>query len=93
MSDSDDHRAGPAADPSGAAGRHLAEAVRAIDAAFGPGYARDNPALVASLVQSATIAAAVATGRDAHREALAAARELGAEFCETLLKLKPRLFG
>ena len=32
--------------------RHLSDAIHAIDAAFGPGYARDNPALVASLVRA-----------------------------------------
>lgn len=73
--------------------RHLADAIRAIDAALGAGYARDNPALVASLVQSATIEAAVATGYGAHQEALAAAREISTEMGETILKLKPRIFG
>ncbi|MET4103107.1 hypothetical protein ABIE58_002544 [Roseovarius sp. MBR-78] len=73
--------------------RHLRDAIRAIDEAFGPGYARDNPALVASLVQSATIEAAVAKGYGAHQEALAAAREISAEMGATILKLKPRIFG
>ena len=73
--------------------RHLAEAIRAIDAQFGDGYARDHPELVASLVQSATIDAAVATGYGAHQEALAAARQISAEMGETILKLKPRIFG
>lgn len=73
--------------------RHLSDAIKAIDAAFGPGYARDNPALVAALVQSATIEAAVTTGYRAHGEALAAAREISAEMGETILKLKPRIFG
>ncbi|MET4129115.1 hypothetical protein [Roseovarius sp. MBR-6] len=73
--------------------RHLSEAIAAIDAAFGPGYARDHPALVAALVQSATIEAAVAKGYGAHQEALAAAREISAEMGATILKLKPRIFG
>ena len=73
--------------------RHLSDAIHAIDAAFGPGYARENPALVASLVQSATIEAAVTTGYGAHQEALTAAREISAEMSATLLKLKPRIFG
>jgi hypothetical protein len=73
--------------------RHLADAVQAIDAQFGEGYARDHPDLVASLVQSATIEAAVATGYGAHQEALAAAHRISAEMGETILKLKPRIFG
>jgi hypothetical protein len=73
--------------------RHLSDAIEAIDAAFGPGYARDNPALVAAMIQSATIERAVATGYRAHGEALAAAREISAEMGETILKLKPRIFG
>lgn len=73
--------------------RHLSDAIAAIDAAFGPGYAREHPELVASLVQSATIEAAVARGYSAHQEALAAAREISAEMGATILKLKPRIFG
>ncbi|SFO00607.1 hypothetical protein SAMN04487859_11314 [Roseovarius lutimaris] len=73
--------------------RHLPEAARAIDAQFGEGYAREHPDLVASLVQSATIEAAVATGYGAHQEALAAARQISAELGDTLLKLKPQFFG
>lgn len=72
---------------------YLAEATRAIDAEFGEGYARDNPALVAALVQSATIDAAISTGRVAHDDALGLARQITAEVCETILKLKPRFFG
>lgn len=75
------------------AARSLAEAIRAIDGAFGEGYARANPDLVAALVQSATIEAAVATGYGAHQEALIAAREISAEMAATILKLKPRIFG
>lgn len=73
--------------------RHLAEAARAIDAQFGDGYARDHPELLAALVQSATIEAAVAIGHAAHQEALCAARQISTEMGETILKLKPRIFG
>jgi len=73
--------------------RHLRNAISAIDEAFGPGYAREHPELVASLVQSATIEAAVAVGYGAHQEALAAARGISQEMAETILKLKPRIFG
>ena len=73
--------------------RHLAEAVRAIDAQFGDGHAAKNPELVASLVQSATIHAAVAKGYGAHQEAIGAAHSLTSQICETLLRLKPKFFG
>ena len=73
--------------------QRLSSAVTAIDAQFGQGYARDHPDLVASLVQSATIDAAVATGMEAHAQALQLASDLGQQGCETLLKLKPRIFG
>lgn len=76
-----------------AAARHLAEAIKAIDTAFGEGYARQHPELVASMIQSATIEAAVATGYGAHQEAMDLADRIGREACETLLKLKPRFFG
>ncbi|MRU16797.1 hypothetical protein FDP25_15250 [Roseovarius sp. A21] len=72
---------------------HLARVVEAIDAQFGEGFARKNPELVASLVQSATIEAAVSTGYTAHRQALDLAQKIGTETCETILKLKPRIFG
>jgi hypothetical protein len=80
-------------DPSPQTALHLARAVEAIDAQFGDGFARQNPDLVASLVQSATIESAVDTGYMAHRQALALAEKIGAETCETILKLKPKLFG
>lgn len=73
--------------------RHLGDAVTAIDAQFGDGYAANHPELVAALVQSATIEAAVATGRGAHDEALSLARSLTSQICETLLRLKPKFFG
>lgn len=56
--------------------RHLSNVVTAIDAQFGDGYAANHPQLVAAMVQSATIEAAVATGRGAHNEALSLARSL-----------------
>jgi hypothetical protein len=72
---------------------HLHAAIEAIDEAFGAGYARDHPELVAAMVQSGTIHAAVATGRGAHDDALSMAQSLTAQVCETLLRLKPRFFG
>ncbi len=48
--------------------RHLSDAIEASDAAFGPGYGRDTPAI-------------------------GVAREISAEMGETILRLKPRLFG
>jgi len=62
---------------------HYVEAARdAIDGAFGKGHAAANPELVAAFVQACAIEAAVNAGRIASRETN-----------ETLLKLKPRLFG
>lgn len=77
----------------GTAAHHLSTAVDAIDAQFGPDYAARNPALVAALVQSSTISAAVETGQGAHREALDTAQTLTTQICDTLLKLKPKFFG
>lgn len=79
--------------PDNRAALYLAEAVQAIDAQFGEGYAREHPELVASLVQSCAIDSAVATGRGAHEEALTMAEKISRDTCETILKLKPRLFG
>ncbi|MFK7943499.1 MAG: hypothetical protein AB8B85_11380 [Paracoccaceae bacterium] len=73
--------------------RHLADAVAEIDVLFGEGYARAHPELVASLVQASSIDAAVAAGQQAHAEALDAAYKISREMGETILKLKPRLFG
>ncbi|MGF1446091.1 MAG: hypothetical protein ACFBRM_07795 [Pikeienuella sp.] len=75
-----------------AAASHLRAAIAAIDAAFGPGHAAANPALVASLVQAAAIETAVEAGREAHRSTLDTITRLSRETNETLLKLKPRLF-
>jgi len=71
---------------------HLDAAVSAIDAAFGEGYAREHPELVASLVQASAIDGAVAAGEKAHGEAMALAIRIAREMNETLLALKPRLF-
>ncbi len=73
--------------------RHLGDAVTTIDAQFGEGYVANHPVLVAAMVQSATIEAAVAMGRGAHDEALSLARSLTSQVCETLLRLKPKFFG
>lgn len=62
--------------------RYLEEARRGIDAVFGEGHAAANPALVAAFVQACAIEAAVNAGRIASRETN-----------ETILRMKPRLFG
>ncbi len=61
---------------------YLEAAKAAIDDAFGAGHAAAHPELVAAFVQACAIEAAVNAGRIASRETN-----------ETLLKLKPRLFG
>ncbi len=65
-----------------AVAQYLAAAREAIDAAFGDGHAARHPELVAAFLQACAIEAAVNAGRIASRETN-----------ETLLKLKPRLFG
>ncbi|MEL6678733.1 MAG: hypothetical protein AAFQ51_08505 [Pseudomonadota bacterium] len=65
-----------------AAAHYLREAISAIDEEFGEGYAAEHPELIGMLVQASAIESAVNAGRIASRET-----------CETLLKLKPRLFG
>ncbi len=74
-------------------GHFLREVVGEIDAVFGEGFARSNPKLVASMVQASAIDAAVSAGQQAHSEALAAADRISREMGETILRLKPRLFG
>lgn len=81
------------ADAAAAAGGYLRLAVERIDALFGEGYAREHPELVASMVQSMTLEAAVRTGREAHEQVLAVVQRLSHETNETILKMKPRLFG
>ena len=65
-----------------AAMSYLQAARDSIDDTFGSGHAAANPELVAAFVQACAIEAAVNAGRIASRETN-----------ETLLKLKPRLFG
>lgn len=65
-----------------AVAEYLRAAREAIDDVFGAGHAAANPELVAAFLQACAIEAAVNAGRIASRETN-----------ETLLKLKPRLFG
>lgn len=71
---------------------HLAAAVAALDRTFGEGYARENPALVASLVQAAAIEHGLDTARALHAETLETVQRVTRETNETILRLKPRLF-
>lgn len=66
----------------GAVAQYLLAARDAIDACFGEGHAARHPDLVAAFLQACAIETAVNAGRIASRETN-----------ETLLKLKPRLFG
>jgi hypothetical protein len=72
---------------------HLRDAVAMIDSEFGTGFARAHPELVASLVQASVLENLHATGREVHAEAMALASRVSRETNETLLKLKPRIFG
>jgi len=72
---------------------HLAAAVAAIDAQFGEGHARDHPELVSSFLQAAAIESAVIAGQGASAHSLDVVQRLARETNETILKLKPRLFG
>lgn len=83
----------PASRAAHTAAAHLRDAVATIDAEFGPGFARAHPDLVASLVQAIVLENLHATGRDVHGEAMALVSRLSRETNETLLKLKPRIFG
>ena len=71
----------------------LAQARDAIDASFGQGYAAANPQVVAAFLQAAAIENAVLSGQAATREVLATIKSVSRETNETLLKLKPRIFG
>jgi uncharacterized protein involved in propanediol utilization len=71
----------------------LREARAAIDATFGEGHAARHPELVAAFLQAAAIESAAASGRAATRDALHLAARISRETNETILKLKPRLFG
>lgn len=79
--------------PADAVAGYLVSARRAIDATFGEGHAARHPELVAAFLQAAAIESAVAAGRDATAEALHTVARLSRDTNETLLKLKPRLFG
>lgn len=83
----------PSDTPAARAEAHLRAAVAAIDAVFGEGHARDNPALVAHVVQAAAIESAVLSGETTGARAMETARQVSRETNETILKLKPRLFG
>lgn len=71
----------------------LTQARDAIDASFGPGYAAQNPQVVAAFLQAAAIEHAVVSGKAATRETLDVVKALSRDTNETLLKLKPRIFG
>ncbi len=81
------------AEAAEAAERYLRAAVERIDLVLGQGYAREHPELIASMIQSMTIEAAIATGREAHEQVLATVQRVSRETNETILKMKPRLFG
>lgn len=72
---------------------YLEEARHAIDATFGEGHAARHPELVAAFLQAAAIESAIASGREATAEALHLAGRISRETNETILKLKPRIFG
>lgn len=86
-----------AAPESAAPGERVAgylEAARgAIDGVFGEGHAARHPELVAAFLQAAAIESAVAAGRAASAETLHVVSRLSRDTNETLLKLKPRIFG
>lgn len=93
-----DQATGPAPDATKtqaaeSAAFYLREAVAAIDATFGDGYARDHPELVASLVQASAIDGAVNAGNHTSAEIVETIRTASRETNLTLLKLKPKLFG
>jgi uncharacterized protein involved in propanediol utilization len=83
------------ADPSPPAlvARYLLEARHAIDAVFGEGHAARHPELVAAFLQAAAIESAAAAGRAATDDVLHTVSRLSKETNETILRLKPRLFG
>jgi hypothetical protein len=81
------------AEAADASAQWLRAARAAVDAEFGEGYAAANPALLAALVQASAIESAVSSGRHASAEAMSLVSRLSRETNETILKLKPRLFG
>jgi hypothetical protein len=72
---------------------YLVAARRAIDAVFGEGHAARHPELVAAFLQASALEHAVASGEAASRDALHLLARLSRDTNETLLKLKPRIFG
>ena len=79
--------------PAATVGAHLVEAREAIDAAFGDGHAARHPELVAAFLQAAAIESLAAAGCDTAGQALHVATRIAHETNETILKLKPRIFG
>ncbi|MEM7060572.1 MAG: hypothetical protein AAF557_23580 [Pseudomonadota bacterium] len=73
--------------------QYMEQAVEKIDGAFGVGYAREHPELLAAMVQAAAIEAAIEAGREAHGQAMVLADRVDRELCETILKMKPRCLG
>ena len=71
----------------------LRAARTAIDAEFGEGYAAAHPELVAAMLQATAIESAVEAGRAATDQVLERVTRLSRDTNETILKLKPRLFG
>jgi len=87
----------PPADHRDAAMAASAAALRAarsaVDAEFGDGYAAAHPQLVAAMLQATAIESAVEAGRAATDQVLDRVTRLSRDTNETILKLKPRLFG
>lgn len=83
----------PPAPPAAHTTASLAAARAQIDALFGPGYAAENPTLVAAFLQAAAIEYAVTAGQAATAQTLDTLTNLSRQTNETLLKLKPRIFG
>ena len=92
MRDTDENGRDEAAAGRTTAAGHFESAVAALDRTFGEGYARDNPALVASLVQASAIEHGLETLRGLHAETLETVQRVTRETNETILRLKPRLF-
>ena len=71
----------------------LRAARAAIDSEFGDGYAAGHPELVAAMLQATAIESAVEAGNAATDRVLDRVTRLSRDTNETILKLKPRLFG
>lgn len=83
----------PESPPAETVAGYLREGAAAIDAVFGAGHAAANPALLAQFVQACAIQSAVEAGRSATDRSLSTVARLAGETNDTILKLKPRLFG